>query len=212
MAYSFNGTNQYLTTNNNLSFSNPITISCWVNLVTNTGFPTLVSIQGANAYTDSIILFIRADLTLCLACAGGPLYQARQSVVAATGTWFHAAGVVSSVSSRTVYYNYSNSGTNTSTIGVPSLSRVVVGADFGGGAWEGFMNGSIAEVGIWNAALTNPEILSLSRGISCRNIRPQNISFYSPLIRNLSDMRQAQNISLTNNNSATVSNHPRIYL
>ena len=203
MAYSFNGTNQYLTTNNNLSFSKPITISCWAKLASNSGNPTLVSIQGANAYTDSIILFIRIDLTLALACAGGSIYQARQSVVAPTGVWFHAAGVASSLSSRTVYYNYSNSGTNTTSISTPSLSRVFIGADFGGGALEGYTNGSIAEVGIWNTTLTNPEILSLSKGISCRNIRPQNLSFYSPLIRNLSDIRQAQNVSLTNNNTAT---------
>lgn len=71
-------------------------------------------------------------------------------------------------------------------------------------------NGGIAEVGIWSAALTGNEIDSLVKGMTCDKIRPQSLVFYAPLVRDLID--QKGGLTITNNNGATVANHPRIYL
>ena len=71
------------------------------------------------------------------------------------------------------------------------------------------MNGDIAEVGIWNIALTADEIASLAKGITCDKIRPQSLVFYAPLVRNLQDVKGG--LTITNNNGATVSNHPKVY-
>jgi len=71
------------------------------------------------------------------------------------------------------------------------------------------MNGLIAEVGIWNVALTVAEIASLAKGITCDKVRPQSLVFYAPLVRDLSDQKGGR--AITNNNGATVANHPRIY-
>ena len=67
----------------------------------------------------------------------------------------------------------------------------------------------MAEVGIWNAALTAAEIASLAKGMTCDKIRPQNLVFYAPLVRDLIDAKGGRTI--TNNNAATVANHPRVY-
>lgn len=67
----------------------------------------------------------------------------------------------------------------------------------------------MAEVGIWNVALTQPEIASLAKGITCDKIRPQNLVFYAPLVRDLIDAKGGR--AITNNNGATVAPHPRIY-
>lgn len=72
-----------------------------------------------------------------------------------------------------------------------------------------FFDGRIAEVGIWNAALTAAEIASLAKGMTCDKVRPQNLVFYAPLVRDLID--QKGGLTITNNNGATVANHPRIY-
>lgn len=40
-------------------------------------------------------------------------------------------------------------------------------------------------------------------------IRPQSLVFYSPLVRDLND--QKGGLTITNNNGATVANHPRVY-
>ncbi len=71
------------------------------------------------------------------------------------------------------------------------------------------MNGLIAEVGLWNVALTAEEIASLAKGMTCDKVRPQSLVFYAPLVRNLVDAKGG--LTITNNNSATVANHPRIY-
>ena len=74
---------------------------------------------------------------------------------------------------------------------------------------QNFFNGLLAEVGIWNAALSPAEIASLAKGVTCDKIRPQNLVFYAPLIRDLLDQKGGKTI--TNNNGATVANHPCIY-
>ena len=72
-----------------------------------------------------------------------------------------------------------------------------------------YMNGQIAEVGIWNAALTAAEVASLAKGMTCDKVRPQNLVFYAPLVRNLVDVKGG--LTITNNNTATVAAHPRVY-
>lgn len=66
-----------------------------------------------------------------------------------------------------------------------------------------------AEVGIWNVALTAAEVASLAKGMTCDKIRPQNLVFYAPLVRDLQDTKGG--LTITNNNTATVANHPRVY-
>jgi len=68
---------------------------------------------------------------------------------------------------------------------------------------------STAEVGIWNAALTAAEVAALAKGVTCDQIRPQSLVFYAPLVRDLVD--QKGGLTITNNNGATIANHPRIY-
>jgi len=45
--------------------------------------------------------------------------------------------------------------------------------------------------------------------MTCDKIRPQSLLFYGPLVRDLNDQKGGRII--TNNNGATVANHPRVY-
>lgn len=69
-------------------------------------------------------------------------------------------------------------------------------------------NGTIAEAGIWNVALTDDEILGLARGFTPNQIRPQSLQLYAPLVRNLIDVRGGR--AIANVNGATVATHPRV--
>jgi hypothetical protein len=40
-------------------------------------------------------------------------------------------------------------------------------------------------------------------------VRSRDLSFYAPMVRNLQDLRGG--LAITNNNTATVADHPRIY-
>ena len=71
------------------------------------------------------------------------------------------------------------------------------------------MDGELADIGIWNAALTAAEIASLAKGMTYDKIRPQSLVFYAPLVRDLID--QKGGLAITNNNAATVDAHTRVY-
>jgi hypothetical protein len=72
-----------------------------------------------------------------------------------------------------------------------------------------YLDGAAAGTGIWNVALTAAEIASLAGGMTCDKVRPQSLVFYAPLVRDLIDVKGG--LTITNNNGATVANHPRVY-
>lgn len=71
------------------------------------------------------------------------------------------------------------------------------------------MDGRVAEVALWDVALTDEEFVSLSKGFKPSRIRPQNLRFYAPIVRDLLNVKEA--LTFTNNNTATVTEHPRVY-
>jgi hypothetical protein len=120
----------------------------------------------------------------------------------------HAAAVFSSSSSRKIYLNGANDAESTTSIATSGLNQISIGARFFN-SYGNFLAGNAAEAAIWNAALTDAEVASLAKGFKPTRIRPQSLVFYAPLIRNLQDTRGG--LAITNNNSATVAEHPRVY-
>lgn len=129
--------------------------------------------------------------------------------------WYHACGVFNAFNSRTIYRNGANPVTNTAGIAIDNPSFAIIGATRATSAQPApntFINhltGNLADVGIWNAALSPDEIASLARGIACDRIRPQSLVVYAPLVRNLID--KVGGATFTNTNGATVAAHPRVY-
>ena len=122
---------------------------------------------------------------------------------------FHYAGVFESSTSRTAYINGVVGATNTTNIGSQNAANTItIGARWNGSLGN-YYNNDISEVGIWNVALTAAEIASLAGGMTCDKVRPQSLVFYAPLVRNLQDVKGG--LTITNNNTATVAAHPRVY-
>ena len=122
----------------------------------------------------------------------------------------HIAATFSPSTFSRVYLDGSQDAERTSSVPASIADLNLYGLSFGGLPGSSFFfNGTIAEVGIWNAALTASEIASLAKGMTCDKIRPQNLAFYAPLVRDLND--QKGGLTITNNNGATVANHPRVY-
>jgi hypothetical protein len=129
-----------------------------------------------------------------------------------SATWQHVCGVLTASTACDIYYNGTldngvTSGTAPAAAGASTSPLLIGGFDTGDTAFH--LDGRIAEVGIWNVALTAEEIASLAKGMSCDKVRPQNLVFYAPLIRDLQDVRGG--LTITNNNAATVATHPRVY-
>lgn len=140
---------------------------------------------------------------------GGLYAGVNQGGTAFDSTWHHICATLSGVVS-TLYVDGVSVATHTAA-SVPTqtgMDRLGVGALVRGSVAAPF-SGSVADVGVWNAAINASEARSLSRGVACRLVRPQSLVFYAPLIRDLIDA--ARGLTITNNNTATVAVHPRVY-
>ena len=216
MAYQFvRASSQSLQASTAPAQGHPMTLSAWV-------YPFATNVaQVALCVSETIPT---AGHRHVIGISGGGLWRAAtRAAVGGTATtinafgssataneWTHLAGVFTSSSSRSVYAGGAVQGTVTTTISsIQPFVRTTVAADVDGAAIGTHWGGLIAEVGVWSVALTADEIASLGKGVSCDQVRPQSLVFYAPLIRNIGDM--ARNIALSNVNTATAANHPRVY-
>ena len=220
MAYNFNGTNQSSTTPNAPVLSEPLTIAAWFYPTRNTARTVIASIadtaQGASAAFFALVEDgTKAGDPICATKHRGSATSPPDSEATSTSgftinNWHHGCAVFTSNTSRTIYLNGGSSATDTTNIpidgnaidktGIACLARSTNAA---------FFQGRAAEVGIWNVALTADEVASLAKGMTCDKVRPQSLVFYAPLVRDLIDVKGG--LTITNNNTATVANHPRVY-
>ena len=212
MAYNFVQANSSrIIISNSLVTSVPITLSAWIRRdAVATGTRTIFLLSASN---DEISLRLTSSNTLqslmFFAGGGGFAISTNGNIIAAS-TWTHVAARYSLSGSRLTISVYVNGvkgtdGSSAVTFSQGALTGMQI-ASYGGTAVFG---GDIADAGAWNTALSDTEIVSLSQGISCRNVNPQSLRFYAPLIRNPNDIRNNRTLTLVN--SPTVSSHPRIY-
>lgn len=126
-------------------------------------------------------------------------------------TWYHAAAVFTSTTSRTVYRDGANSATGTASVTVEVPDTTNIGVRFDGGAFGAYLNGQCAEAGVWNVALTAGEIAQLAKGLCPLMVRPDALVAYWPLYGNNSpedDWIGDIDLTITGATKATV--HPRI--
>jgi len=212
MAYDFDGINQSLTRASAPVTAVPLTMACWFNpdLLQDAALCAVESVSTVAGNSSWFALF--AGLTGVVAAStvqNGMQSTAITTATYTTGSWNHCCGVFSATNSRTIYLNGSNAVTNTTNRIPTATPETVIGARRVVSALGSYFNGKIAEFGIWNAALTAQEVASLAKGMTCDKIRPQSLVFYVPLVRELQDVRQG--LTITNNNGATVTQHPRVY-
>ena len=108
--------------------------------------------------------------------------QVAQTVEYTVGVWNHACAVHAASNDRRAYLNGGNKATSTNDRGVSSIDLFTIGA-LGLATPTAFMSGSIAEAAVWDVALTDAEVAILGLGYSPLMVRPQNLTFYVPLIR-----------------------------
>jgi hypothetical protein len=220
MAYEFNGTNQRLSGSAPLT-ATPLTMACWMRVANNNFSGALITL-GVNAGADRFQMFVDATSgggrAAAAVVASGVASESRKGFVTGSinspptsNVWYHICSTYESNSSRQIYINASTENsalTNPGTYNPGGINSCDIGARWAT-TLGNYFNGQIAEVGIWSAALTAAEIASLAKGMTCNKVRPQSLVFYAPLVRDLND--QKGGLVITNNNGATVSNHPRVY-
>jgi hypothetical protein len=211
MAYEFNGTNQDLRTSSAPvnAQNSPLTIAVFVNLRGSlTAFNGICAINDSNnAYT--LFTTNLGKIGVSHSSVSTNTFGAISTNSISQNTWFHAAAVIPSISIRSVFLNGDKNQNTTSLSSIQASTNVSIGSRRAAGSFGLFGNIFAAEMGIWNAALTAAEVASLADGMTCDKVRPQSLVFYAPLVRDLID--QKGGLTITNNNGATVANHPRVY-
>lgn len=209
MAYAFASANsRYLSTASAPASGSPMTIAAWARPSgTAQGVIASVGVNGAVARnnlrlnaTNNVGAFTTNSSNVTVSATGG---------VISASTWGHAAAVYASAASRIAYANGVAGTENTTSVDAGTgANAITIGAQWAVSVAT-YFSGDIAEVGVWNVALTAAEIASLAKGVTCDHVRPDNLVFYAPLIRDLID--KIGGLTVTNNNSATVATHTRVY-
>lgn len=213
MAYNFvRASSQFISS----SFSGipvyPVTFSVWA-YATNDAATTAMSVvrwmQGATTQGFAIVFAGQAvndPIRGTLVTATTPSSISQVSPGFVINTWHHVCFVCASSTSRTVYKDGVAGNIATTNDTPTSLTRLLIGSNGGADLFDGY----ISDIAIWSTDLNTSEISSLAKGFSAKRIRPQSLEYYAPLVRNLYEYNSS--ITLTNNNTATVTNHNRIYV
>ena len=188
-----------------------------MNPTTVVGNDGLAQVDDGTDNEDVFLLYLNAGVITAFISAGGSTASATAGTALGTGTWAHAAAVYVSTASRFAYKNGVVGTENTTSLTPTTIDGVRLGAQVG----TNFMDGTLAEVGIWNVALDAGEIAALAKGFSPQLIRPASLIHYYPLIRGTVNQGGSSNttldrgkagLNLTETNTPTYSDpHVRLY-
>ena len=159
----------------------PLTFSCWI-------WPTIAA-QTIMSIADSTNANKRQALAMSAAGAinmtshnGSTSTSATTTANATANEWNHVAGIVTSGTNRASYLNGGNKGTDTTNIGMGTgHNRTTVGRR-SNSTPAAYFDGRIAEVAVWNVALTDDEVRSLANRVCPLDLRPTALVGYWPLL------------------------------
>ena len=122
--------------------------------------------------------------------------------------WNHIGGVYASSASRIAYANGIASPTETTDLTPSGIDSLNLSGSSVSGSIEHPLHGLIAEIGVWDVALTATEVTTLSQGVSPLMVRPQSLRFYAPLNDTRSQSLFGGNTVATTGGGTT--DHPRV--
>jgi hypothetical protein len=209
------GSSEYLQVGSTPVSSHPLTLAGWFNTDDLTANQTVIGLAnsatgvdyfvlqfGGSSYSDQVAFEVLDGSAVDGTCT--------TSSAASANTWHHACGVAASGSSRAVYLDGGSKGTDTAGLSAHSTNTIGIGRNSDSTPSD-YFSGSVAEVGIWNVALTDAEVAVLAAGYSPLFVRPASLVFYLPLVRD-ADEDIVGGRSLTPFNSPTIGAHPRVIM
>ncbi len=106
--------------------------------------------------------------------------KASTSTGYSTNTWHHACGVGVSATDRTAYIDGGSPGTNATSRTPGGIDDVSIGMQRDSTPSDA-MSGRIAEVALWDVALSAAEVAALASGVTPLHMRPGNLVAYWPV-------------------------------
>lgn len=141
----------------------------------------------------------------------GGYSAAKASATLSVNTWYSFGGSFDGSTLR-FYLNGVADGTAAATAGndiaVPYVS--LFGSLNSATTLEGdqFSDGMIAEAAVWSEALSADNFAALAKGFRARAVRPQNLLFYAPMVRDENEMIRGP---LFKSGSGAAQPHPRVF-
>lgn len=213
MARDFDGTTDYLELTSAVETAAPCTLVAWANVDNLTDGHCLVGLC-AKASSNGFFLYAEgrtSDRVFAYSDQSSTFDSASSASSYTTGTWFHAGAVFASSTSRTAYLNGVAGTTNTTSNTPSGISHTMIGAAWYTNSLLDDTDGRIAEVGIWNAALTTAEMAMLAKGLSPLFVRPASLVLYAPMLGRADPEPDLVGANvLTVNGTPSQSAHPRI--
>lgn len=198
--------------------SAPLSVACWFNPANLTHNANLVVVSNnsgsdyfalifdganANGFGDNVGLF-----EVSVSGTG----DAVTATGGAAGTFMHLCGVTASSATRVCYLNGVAGAANVDTKTPSGLTHVDIGGLRIGASTFSPINGSVAEVAMWDAALTSEEVASLAKGFSPRLIRSANLQRYWRLIGRGTETCEVSGLALTVNGTMAQAAHARVLM
>jgi hypothetical protein len=187
MARDFNGTattgtGEYLEVDATPLTAVPITVSAWCYPADTTNFKEILDItdkDNTDQWLVRLALGNDAKVWAFARDSGANNGIASTSTTYGANAWCHACGVFES-GGRAAFLNGGGKGTNATAKSPTGIDRISVGRA-GDSTPSDPMQGRLAEIAVWDAALTDGEVALLARGVSPWRIRPGNLKLYYPL-------------------------------
>lgn len=210
MAYDFNGTSDYMEATAGAVTAVPLTLAAWfyTSTAANPSIMSVAASAGGHRWSLVAAGAVAGDPIRAFTESGGTTNSADTTSGWSNNTWTHACAVFSANNNRRAYINGGSEGTNTTTRTPTAglIDRTTIGSSYTSAGARASFPGRVAEACVWNAALTIPEIEALARGVRPSLIRPQNLVFYTPIVREAIDISRGLSLTVS---GASVIEHPR---
>lgn len=193
----------------------PITMACWANLANLTHTANLVAIIDESAGANYFSLLADGNNEYggtdnAVVCDVGTGIFAKSTGTYTASAWHHFAATSSGMASRFAWLNGTAGPESTSTRSPSGWNRTGIGAFRVGSSTFSPINGSIAEVGIWNVVLTAAEMAMLADGYAPCLVRPDALVAHWPLIGRMASPEQDRwgNFHMTITGTMAQASHP----
>jgi hypothetical protein len=211
-ARDFNGTTDAIEATTSTVTTEPITFCAWFNSDSDTLSQDIISSSDKD-HADQQAHRLNAGGS----AAGDPVRAvtgdvnsfplAASSTGYTIGTWFHGCAVFASSTDRKAYINGGSQGTDVTSGTVSGLDTLLISGVYDATAILTPFDGDIAEVAVWNRALSTGEIAMLGKGYA-PSCLAAGLIVYTDLIRDLIDDRGKHSWSAT---GTTITPHPAIF-
>jgi len=199
---------EYLEVDTAPTLGSAYTLSCWAyvdNMAAAGILWGMFDSAGDNIHRTWLDPLGTSDRARFLVQDAGGTATCESTTSMSVNTWHHVCGVTRSATDKSVFLDAGGEGTAINNIAINQPNRVSIGR-LGDSTPGNYASGRLAECAAWNVDLSDAEIASLAEGISPLTIRPANLIFYAPLIRD-EDHDVVGGRILTPFNTPTVAEH-----